>query len=134
MAWDNDSNIVSLPASTGLRQYRLVTVGASGVQYPSGSTLGQPIVGVIVSEGTTGSTSDSQTVAVQVAGVAKVEMAASTLATGGWISASSVGQGQPSTNAGDALVGKIVDGSSGAANRIVSVFLCNLGSSVAPAV
>ena len=135
MAWEADNgNVVSLNASTGLRQYRFVTMKDGGnVGYPTGSTVGQPVIGVIVSEGTTGSTRDPQAVAVAYAGVVKVEAEASTLTAGAWVSASTVGRAQPATNAGDARVGIVVGGSSVAANHVLSVLLVPYGStSVAP--
>lgn len=133
MAFENEGPL-SLPASTGLRQYRFVSINTSGnVAYPNGSTVGQPVLGVIESEGTTGSTRDVSVAVGSIRGqVYKVEAEASTLAAGDWCSASSVGRVQTCTNAGDSIVGKIVGGSSGAANRLLSVMLLDVGSTVAP--
>lgn len=126
----------TLPASTGLRQYRFVALNSTSgrLRYPSNSTVGQPVLGVIVTEGTTGSTRDvSVGVEARRGHIVKVEAEASTLSAGNYCSASTVGRVQTSTNAGDSLVGLIVDGSSGGANRILSVMLLDIGSTVAPA-
>jgi hypothetical protein len=65
--------------------------------------------------------------------IAKVEAEASTgLVTGALVSASTVGRAQPATNAGDFVVGRVISGSTGAANHIVTVALFPIGSTVAP--
>jgi hypothetical protein len=135
MAYEKIDDTVTLPiASTGIRQYRFVTLSTSGVGYPSASTVGQGVLGVLISSGTTGSTDvGGRYGTVQCGGVAKVEVEASTaLIVGALVSASSVGRAQPSTNAGDFIVGRVVSGSSGAANTVISVALESLGSTVAP--
>ena len=135
MAYEVDSP-ASLPASTGLRQYRFVHVNSTSgrLRYPSHSTVGQPILGVIESEGTTGSTRDVNVTVTSARGaIVKVEAEASTLSAGNYCSASTVGRAQTSTNAGDYICGYIVAGSSGAANRILTVALVDIGSTVAPA-
>jgi predicted aconitase with swiveling domain len=122
-------------ASSGLRQYRFVTYDSTaGVDYPNASTVGQPVTGVIISSGSTGSTYGSPVYAtIQMSGIAKVEAEASTgLVTGALVSASTVGRAQPATNAGDFVVGRVISGSTGAANHIVTVALFPIGSTVAP--
>lgn len=130
MAWESGGTFITLPLTTGLRQYRFVKVNTSGnAVYPSASTVGEAVVGVLVSEGTTGSTVDPvRGGTIQIGGVAKVEAEASTVAKGDTITASSVGRVQSSSNAGDYAVGIVVDGSSGAANRVVSVLLSPIGT------
>lgn len=115
-------------ASTGLRQYRFVIVNGSGnAAYPT-STAGVAVDGVIRGYGTTGSTSDSQVVSVYPMGsIAMVEAAASTMAAGDLVQASSVGQAEPLT-AGAYCVGRVVAGSSGAANRVLSIRIENIGT------
>lgn len=121
-------------ASTGLRQYRAVRMGTNGyLGYPNASTIGQPIDGVIVTEGTTGSTADPQFVGIQTEGIVKMEAESSTLAVGDYVSASSVGRAQTCTNTGDFRIGRVWAGSSGGANRVISVLLSPIGSTVAPA-
>lgn len=124
MAWDSNLGPNTFVASTGLRQFRAVVNGASAVAYPA---AGAPIDGVIVSEGTTGSTSDTQYVAVQSYGVVKMEAPASTLSAGDLCVASSVGCAAPSS-AGDYVIGRVVAGSSGGANRVLSVLLLPIGT------
>lgn len=136
MAFENLANPVSVLASTGLRQYRGVAMGVSAsgkVGYPAASTIGQSILGVINDAGTTGSTKAGQYVSMAWGGVVKMEAEASTLHAGSWISCSTLGRAQTTTNVGDAVVGKVIAGSSGAANRILSVLLLPVGSTVTPA-
>lgn len=133
MAYEKVEQTITLDiVSTGVRQFRFVTHDStSGVDLPNASTVGAPVTGVLISSGTTGSTDASRSYGVvQTAGVAKVEAEASTkLVLGALVSASSVGRAQPATNAGDFVVGRVVSGSTGAANHIVSVHLLTLGSS-----
>ena len=124
MAWESNLGPNTFIASTGLRQFRAVVYSGTAMGYPS---AGAAIDGVIVSDGTTGSTSASQVVAVQSYGVAKIEASASTLAAGDLCAASSVGYAVPSS-AGDYTIGRVVDGSSGAANRVLSVLLLPIGT------
>lgn len=130
MAWENTSPFVTLLPSTGLRQFRFVTVKTTGlIGYPNASTVGQAVTGVLVSNGTTGSTVDPvKGGTVQIYGVAKVEAESSTVAVGDWITSSSVGRVQSSSNAGDFVVGQVVAGTSGGANRILSVLLLPVGT------
>jgi len=136
MAYEAEGPI-SLPATTGLRQYRFVTMSSTGsgrVKYPNGSTVGQYVLGAIEGEGTTGSTRDvSVAIESRRGHVVKIEAEASTLSAGNYCSASTVGRAQPATNAGDYICGFIVSGSSGGANRVLSVMLLDIGSTVAPA-
>lgn len=125
MAWENKSGFYTLPASTGLSQFRFVTVNTSGnLAYPA---AGAPVIGVLVSSGTTGSTDDRQVGTVQSIGVAKVTAIASTLAVGDTVAASSIGRAVPSS-ATDYTVGIVVDGSSGGVGRVMSVALIPIGT------
>jgi hypothetical protein len=134
MAYEKIGETDSFPfASTGIRQYRFVNISTSGLVLPNASTVGQSVLGVLISSGSNGSTEQlGKYGTVQFTGIAKVEAEASTLVTGQLVSASSVGRAQSCTNAGDFVVGRIVAGSSGAANRVISVALTPLGSSIAP--
>lgn len=125
MAWDTTTGFFTLPASTKLTQFRFVDVNTSGkLAFP---TLGRPVVGVLVSSGTTASTNQSQVGTVQAYGVVRVSAPASTLAKGDWVAASSIGQAV-ATTAGANAVGKCIDGSSGSAGRILSVLLLPAGT------
>ena len=87
--------------------------------------VGLPVIGVLVSSGTTGSTSDRYGT-VQIAGVAKIAIAsASTVAVGDSISASSRGS---AVAASGHRVGIVVDGTSGAADRVLSVLIAPIGT------
>ena len=128
MATDYTDGPISAPfASTGIRQFRGVVIGASGITLP---TAGQPITGVLISSGTTGSTDATGKVGtIQIAGVAKMEAEASTaVKAGALVVASSVGHASTGTGS---RIGRVVSGSSGAVNRIVSVHLQPLGSTAA---
>lgn len=118
MAFEAAPTLVTLPATTGLGQYTLVTVNTAGkIAAP---TLGGRFVGVLV-DGTTGSTAKKYAT-VQIGGIAKVKAAGGTLAVGASYSASAAGLAKATT--GTAFVGGlVVDGSSGSTGRILSVSL-----------
>lgn len=130
MAFENlmGMNAWTADASTGMRRYRFIKMNTDGtVGYPS-STAGVAVDGVIRGEGTTGSTASGQAVAVYPMGsIALVEAAASTMAVGDLVQASSVGQAEPLT-AGAYAVGRVIAGSSGAANRVLSIRIENIGT------
>lgn len=136
MAYEIPGQTITLPfadTSTGIRQWRCVVLKSSGLVLPKASTVGQSITGVLISAGTTGSTSTAGLVGtVQINGVCKVEAESSTISAGDLVSASSVGRVQSSSNAGDYVIGRVIAGSSGAANRVLTVHLQPLGSTVAP--
>jgi hypothetical protein len=112
-------------ASTGLAQYRFVTISSTGgAAYP---TAGAPVAGVLYS-GSTYSTEDGQICDVMPpGGIWKVAASASVLAVGDAVAASSVGYAVPSS-ATDYRVGTVFAGSSGGANRIISVLVDNIGT------
>ncbi len=125
MTYQMNQGPVTLSATTGLTQHRFVTLGASDLAYPS---AGGRITGVLISSGTTGSTSTVDiSAAVQTVGIAKVSAPASTVSKGDFIAASSVGQAVP-TSAGDYVVGQVVEGSSGGAGRLLSVLISPVGT------
>ena len=130
MAWENYNLSISLPCSTGVRPYRAVKMGASALAYPAN---GGAIDGIVLPPGTTGSTESPQTVSIcgQAGAVVKMEALSSTLSIGDMVIATSVGLAG-AVAAGKNGIGRIVDGSSGGTNRIVSVLLQPWGSSVAP--
>lgn len=128
-AFEGGQIIVSLPTtSTGLAQYRFCTVNTNGyVAYPA--TLG-PTIGVL-QDGTTGSTHHPTVVRVAIAGISKLAMSsASTKSVGDLVAASSHGSGWAMTAAA-VPAGMIVSGSSGGANRVVSVLIAGVNASTA---
>lgn len=126
------ANTFTATMSTGLRQYRGVRLTSTGgLGYPSGSTARLAIVGVLISSGSTSSTTPGSPGTVQVDGIAKIEAAASTVSVGDPVAISTAGQVVALT-ANDFCVGRVVAGSSGSANRLLSVLLQPLGSTVAP--
>lgn len=133
MAWEHmmGQSPWTAAASTGLRQYRFVAMATDGtVGYPAAD---QPVDGVIrgsegAGGGTTGTTNSGQRVSIYPTGsIAMVEAEASTLAVGDLVYSSSVGQAS-TQNTGAYAVGRVVAGSSGAANRVLSVRLDNIGT------
>ena len=112
-------------ASTGLAAYRAVTVNSAGkAAYP---TLGQPIVGVLRT-GSTHSTRDDQVCEVYPLGsIAKMNAVGTTIAAGDYVQATSVGRAKATTG-GSYRIGQVIAGSSGAAGRILSVLISNIGT------
>ena len=129
MAFEIRGKTVSVPASTGLKNFRLVALSTAAATqgWAVKPVAGAPTFGALCAGGTTGGTNSPQYVTVQVDGVAKVEAAAGTVAAGDIVSASSLGQVK-SLAGGDYAVGMVVFGSSGAAGRIVSVQLLAIGT------
>lgn len=124
MAYEIPGPGFTLPASTGLKQFRFVTLSGANLAYPA---KGADVVGVTYSGGSTGSTTAPQYLTVVDRGIVKVEALSSTLAAGDLCSASSVGYAIPST-AGAYAVGRVVSGSSGGTGRVVSVQLRAVGT------
>lgn len=123
----------TFPQSTGLRRGRFVAVGTNGkLKYPAAG--GSGVIGVLISEGTTGSTAVPKrggTVQLLGAGgIAKVEAVGGTLSRGStvaFVSASSRGMAKASTAAGRRL-GYVVAGTSGSTGRMLTVLLAPMGS------
>ncbi len=126
MAFENSAGTasVTMNATTGLSQYRFVAAGASGAAYPS---AGAAVAGVLVSSGTTSSTASGQYCAVQTMGIAKVVAAASTMSAGDPVVADANGRAAVA-GAGDYRIGTVIDGSSGAIGRVLSVQLQPVGT------
>ena len=121
MAWESPGHLITLPCvTTGIPRYSFVNVSTAGRAIYT--TLGGTAVGV-VQDGTTNSTVDPTSITVMVSGVSKVRIvSSSTVGVGEIISASSRGSIVASTAAAKRL-GQIIAGTSGGANRIVSVLL-----------
>lgn len=127
MAYDHNTFTQTFEPSTGLRQYRAVTMSGSKVGKPS---AGAPIVGILVDQGTTGvaaSAAARRRVAVQMAGVAKIEATSSTLKAGAQWATSTAGEAIP-VAAGHYSQGFVISGSSGGANRILTVSIQPIGT------
>ena len=128
MAWEAPGQIISLPcATTGIPRYRFVNISTAGnVIYPvvNGQTIG------VIQDGTTGSTVDPTNVSVMVSGVSKLAVvSASTVGVGEVVGASSRGSAIAMA-AASVPAGQVIAGTSGGANRVVSV-LFPIGHSTA---
>lgn len=119
---------VSIPATTGLKSYRLVTLStATGkLVYPAN---GADVIGVTFADSSTHSTKDIS-LPVAMGNVVDVEAAGSTQSAGARVAASSIGRVVAWTT-GKIQVGRIVFGSSGTTGRIVGVALNQFGHSTA---
>jgi hypothetical protein len=123
MAFSESVTLVSVTAGTTFAStdlYKFVVLDGGTVVVPN--TTGNVLpFGVLYGITATTST-DANAVPVAIDGIAKVRMAASTLAAGDHIGSSTAGLGiAPSTDG--YVAGVIVSGSSGSANRIASVKL-----------
>ena len=101
--------------------YKIVHLTTSGevILSTSSDTYG---LGTLYGKTNSTSSTGVEAVPVAVAGVVKCQLAASTKAAGGWIAASSDGLGVAPTSELQPF-GRIVSGSSGAVNRVVSVLI-----------
>jgi len=124
MAFTESQPTVSLTAGTTFAKtdlYKFVEINGSGQAVIGASTSAANVVGTLrsITATTAGAGSEIVTVGL-LSGIGKVNMAASTLAAGGAVSASSAGLGIAPTT--DALqLGISVSGSSGTTGRIHSV-------------
>lgn len=129
MAYSESATIISMVAGATFSTsdlYKGLVVNSSGHVVVPNTTGDVSCIGTLYGRTSTTSAAGSQAVPVGVAGVVKVQMAASTLAAGNNIGFSTAGLGQaPSTDA--YRFGTIVSGSSGAAGRIVSVLVTHSG-------
>ena len=125
MAYSEDASIVSKVAGTTFAAtdlYRPVVVNSSGHVIVPNTTGNVLPFGVLYGRTSTTSAAGSQAVPVAINGIVKLQMAASTLAVGDYVAASTAGYGAaPTTDA--YVMGQIVSGSSGGAGRVVSVKL-----------
>lgn len=122
MAFSDNPILVSLTAGSTFADsdlYKFVDLDTDGNVIISVSTNNSFPMGVLYGRTKTTST-DAEAVPVAIGGVVKVRMTASTAAAGNFVAASSIGLGIiPTTNRW--IVGRIVNGTSGAVNRIVSM-------------
>ena len=119
MAVEFPGQIISLPcATTGIRQYAFVNISTAGnVIAP---TANGPVIGVSQT-GTTGSTVDPKSITVMINGVSKLAgSTASTCGVGEIVAATTAGGVKPMA-AASVPAGRIIAGTSGAVNRVLSV-------------
>ncbi len=124
MAYTESATIITIPAATtygSTSLYKFMFLNGSGQAVASAGSSNSVPFGVLY--GITSTTNDdNQGVPVAIAGVAKVQMAATTQHAGNFVSASTGGLGiVPTTD--HYIAGQIVSGSSGSAGRILSVSL-----------
>lgn len=129
MAVEFPGQIVSLPCiSTGIGQYKFVDISTAGnVIRPTanGQTIG------VSQTGTTGSTVDPKSITVMISGISKLAgSTASTCGVGEVVAATTLGGIKPMTAAA-IPAGRIIAGSSGAANRVLSVLIASVSASTA---
>lgn len=127
MAYEIESQIYPFEGgSTALAQYTFVAMSSTRTNTVVAPAAGAAVIGVMVSDYPS-STELYKAVSVQTAGIAKVSAPASTVSFGDLVSASTAGQVK-ALGAGDYAVGRVVDGSSGGAGRILSVLLMPIGT------
>lgn len=126
MAIEIPGQMVTYPAgSTNLEQFTFVGMNTSGqVVRPS---AGAPIVGVLQNKPNSNGTDDGPAASVMLNGVSKIKAPASTLSIGDLVATSTAGYAIP-PSAGHYTVGRIVNGSSGGAGRILSVQIDPIGT------
>lgn len=122
MAYEIPGQMVTLAASTDMSalQFRFVTVGSDGrAAKPS---AGASVMGVLQNKPT-----EDQAASIMIGGISKIQATASTLAEGDLCATSTAGEAIP-LSAGHYAVGRIVDGSSGGAGRVLSVQIQPVGT------
>jgi hypothetical protein len=126
MSYENlaGMNPITLPATTGLPQYTLVGLNGSGQLVAA--TTGAPVVGV-THDGTTDSTARNACKIYPVGCVAPVQFAASTVKAGDFVTVGASGLADDGNGSTEWVIGQVVRGSSGGANRVLSVLLTNSG-------
>lgn len=124
MAFTEAPTVISMVAGATFSTadlYKLVSMTASGEAIISTSS-DTFALGSLYGRTSTTSSTGVQAVPVAIAGVVKVQLAASTKAAGGWIAGSSDGRGVAPTSELQPF-GIIIDGASGGAGRVVSVLV-----------
>ena len=123
MAYEIPGQMITLPASADLsaKQFTFVTVNASGqVASPAD---GASVIGVLQNK----PTAAGQGASVMINGVSKVKAAGSTLAAGDLCATSTSGRAT-TVGAGEYSIGRIIAGSSGSTDRILTVNLEPIGT------
>jgi hypothetical protein len=126
MSYENlaGMNPITLPATTGLPQYSLVGLNGSGELVAA--TTGAPIVGV-AHDGTTDSTARNACKIYPVGCIAPVKFVSDTAAAGDYVTVGAGGLAASGNGSTEWVIGRVVRGSSGGANRVLSVLLTNSG-------
>lgn len=126
MAYSEKPVLISLTAGTTFADgdlYKFVDIDAQGHAIIMDTTGNNLAAGVLYGRTATTST-EAEVVPVAIGGVVKVRLAASTMAVGNWVAASSAGLGvAPSTDG--YVMGKLVAGTSGTTGRIASMLFIN---------
>lgn len=122
MAIEIPGQMVTLPAAVDLsaRQFTFVTVSSTGGA--ATPTDGASVFGVLQNKPTSGLAAT-----IMINGVSKITNPASTVAVGDIIASTTAGQ-PVGLGSGDYAVGRIVEGSSGGADRILSVSIESIGT------
>lgn len=125
MAYEIPGFSVTVPAGADLstQQFRFVSLNASGQAVNPATTAMTVPFGVLQNK----PNASGAAAQVMISGVSKLQMAASTLAAGDFVGASTAGQGFGGSTNGFYKAGIIMSGSSGAAGRIVTVLLHPFG-------
>lgn len=124
MAYESNLILTTLPGTTGISQYQAVIVNSAGRAAKPSSTAGIAVLGVAQ----VASTATDNAVTIALPGsVTKILAASSTLAAGDQFQCSSAGRAEPLT-AGAYSMGYVVSGSSGGADRVITVALSPIGT------
>ena len=122
MAYEIPDQVITLPATTGIPAFRFVNFNGSKLVL---ATSEGDFDGVTY-ESSTGSTAD-RSVGIITQGVARVTANGSTASAGDQIAVGPGGRAM-AVAAGDYVVGKIIDGTSGSTGRVVTVLLKHTGT------
>lgn len=123
MAWEVPGRTITLPASVNLSTYQFcfVTADANGnAALPAGSTVS--VMGVLQNK-----PSSNEAATIMIDGVSKVKAAGGTVAAGDLIASNSSGRAA-AAGAGDHVVGRVLGGSSGSTDRVLTVMIQPVGS------
>lgn len=127
-AWEVPVLDLTFPCtSTGIKRQRFVNLSTAGKVIAP--VVNGPVIGVVL-DGTTESTRDPRAVSVRVLGVAKVSCTASTVGVGELIATSTNGSPKGAA-AASYVAGRVVAGTSGAVNRVISVLVNPFSGSTA---
>lgn len=125
MAYEIPGRTITLEAAADLStgQFNFVTVDSNGkAAFAILSTIEGDVLGILQNKPTSG-----QAASIMIDGVSKVEALSSTLAAGDLVGNSTDGKANVLA-AGDMIRGRILYGSSGAAKRILTMVLQDIGS------
>lgn len=124
MAYEIPGQMITLPSGSTLlatRQFTFVSVNGSGQAVSP--TDGAAVIGVLQNK----PTAVGQGASIMINGVSKIKAAGSTLASGDLCATSTSGRAT-AVGAGEYTIGRIVFGSSGSTDRVLSVNLEPIGT------